>query len=198
MGQASAYPLLTAVAPGCEPVVEQPGASARGGDIRVERFDDDLDVLADRLATELDGGGCALVVRNTVKRVLDAARVLRERFGDEHVTVAHSCFIDIDRAAKDADLLKRFGPPGKAAGRPGTHIVVASQVAEQSLDVDFDLLVTDLCPVDLLLQRVGRLHRHQRGEAQGERPERLRTARCLVTGVDWNTDLRPTPTAPRP
>ncbi|WP_443058604.1 hypothetical protein [Streptomyces sp. NBC_00775] len=138
------------------------------------------------------------MVRNTVKRVLDAARVLRERFGDEHVTVAHSCFIDIDRAAKDADLLKRFGPPGKAAGRPGTHIVVASQVAEQSLDVDFDLLVTDLCPVDLLLQRVGRLHRHQRGEAQGERPERLRTARCLVTGVDWNTDLRPTPTAPRP
>jgi CRISPR-associated endonuclease/helicase Cas3 len=189
LGQTSAYPLLTAVAPGCGPVLEQPGASSRGGDIHLERLDDDLHVLADRLATELDGGGCALVVRNTVKRVLDAARVLRERFGDAHVTVAHSCFIDVDRAAKDADLLKRFGPPGKAAGRPRMHIVVASQVAEQSLDVDFDLLVTDLCPIDLLLQRVGRLHRHQRGEAQGERPERLRTARCLVTGVSWNADV---------
>ncbi|MCX4993368.1 CRISPR-associated helicase Cas3' [Streptomyces sp. NBC_00568] len=192
--QTTAYPLLTAVAPGREPAVEQPEVSARGGNIQVERLDDGLDVLADRLAAELAGGGCALVVRNTVKRVLDAARVLRERFGDAHVTVAHSCFIDVDRAAKDADLLRRFGPAEKAAGRPGMHIVVASQVAEQSLDVDFDLLVTDLCPVDLLLQRVGRLHRHQRGEAQSGRPERLRSARCLVTGVDWHGDV---PTAVR-
>ncbi|WP_423247223.1 hypothetical protein [Streptomyces pratisoli] len=121
---------------------------------------------------------------------MDTARVLRERFGDEHVTVAHSCFVDVDRAAKDADLLRRFGPPGKSHSRPvKPHIVVASQVAEQSLDVDFDLLVTDLCPVDLLLQRMGRLHRHQRGEGQSGRPKRLRTARCLVTGVNWQADV---------
>ncbi|WP_329167344.1 CRISPR-associated helicase Cas3' (plasmid) [Streptomyces sp. NBC_01717] len=190
VGKAGAYPLLTAVTPGGKPVLSSPGASARGTDVILERIDDDLDVLVDRLATELDGGGCVLVVRNTVKRVLETAQVLRATFGDEHVTVAHSCFIDIDRAAKDADLLKRFGPPGKAEGRPtGPHIVVASQVAEQSLDVDFDLLVTDLCPVDLLLQRMGRLHRHQRGEGQHERPKRLRRARCLVTGVDWTGDV---------
>ncbi|WP_406360615.1 CRISPR-associated helicase Cas3' (plasmid) [Streptomyces sp. NBC_01544] len=193
VGKTGAYPLLTAVTPGGEPVLRSPGASARGTDVILERIDDDLGVLVDRLATELDGGGCVLVVRNTVKRVLETAQVLRARFGDEHVTVAHSCFIDIDRAAKDADLLKRFGPPGKAEGRPtGPHIVVASQVAEQSLDVDFDLLVTDLCPVDLLLQRMGRLHRHQRGEGQHERPKRLLRARCLVTGVDWTGDV-PTP-----
>ncbi|MET8538701.1 CRISPR-associated helicase Cas3' [Streptomyces sp. NPDC005065] len=190
VSKAGAYPLLTAVTPGGEPVLRNPEASARGTDVVLERIDDDLDVLVDRLAAELDGGGCVLVVRNTVKRVLETAQVLRARFGDEHVTVAHSCFIDIDRAAKDADLLKRFGPPGKAEGRPrGPHIVVASQVAEQSLDVDFDLLVTDLCPVDLLLQRMGRLHRHQRGEGQHERPKRLRRARCLVTGVNWTGDV---------
>ncbi|MFF9778469.1 CRISPR-associated helicase Cas3' [Streptomyces sp. NPDC013978] len=185
-----AYPLLTAVAPGGAPVVECPEASARGAEVHLERLDDDFQALADRLIAELSDGGCALVVRNTVKRVLETARILRERLGDDAVTVAHSCFIDVDRAVKDAGLLARFGPPGKSTGRPGgPHVVVASQVAEQSLDVDFDLLVSDLCPVDLLLQRMGRLHRHQRGEDQSERPGRLRTARCLVTGVDWTGEV---------
>ncbi|MFJ9590704.1 CRISPR-associated helicase Cas3' [Streptomyces acidicola] len=187
---AEAYPLLTAVAPGSLPVLEAPSSSGRGGEVRLERLEDDLGVLADRLEAELVDGGCALVVRNTVRRVLETARVLRERFGDGAVTVAHSCFIDVDRAAKDAALLSRFGPPDKAKDRPAQgHIVVASQVAEQSLDVDFDLLVSDLCPVDLLLQRMGRLHRHQRGEGQADRPPRLRSARCLLTGVDWSGEV---------
>ncbi|MFJ2738837.1 CRISPR-associated helicase Cas3' [Streptomyces sp. NPDC087440] len=185
VARAEGYPLLTAVAPGQVPVVERPGASGRGGDVLLEQVEEDLDVLADRLEEELDGGGCVLVVRNTVGRVLEAAQVLRRRFCTAYVTVAHSRFVDVDRAAKDAGLLSRFGPPGTAE-RPERHIVVASQVAEQSLDVDFDLLVTDLCPVDLLLQRMGRLHRHQRGEKQADRPRRLRTARCLVTGADWS------------
>jgi CRISPR-associated endonuclease/helicase Cas3 len=186
VGRAAAYPLLTAVPPGGAPVVESPQAAARGVEVRLERLDDDFGVLAGRLAVELAEGGCALVVRNTVGRVLETARVLRDRFGEDAVTVAHSCFIDVDRAANDAGLLARFGPPGKSEGRPaGPHIVVASQVAEQSLDVDFDLLVSDLCPVDLLLQRMGRLHRHARGSGQAERPARLRAAACLVTGVDW-------------
>ncbi|WP_443052205.1 CRISPR-associated helicase Cas3' [Streptomyces sp. NBC_00310] len=193
VGRADGYPLLTAVPPGGAPVAECPQASARGAEVRLERLDDDFGVLADRLAVELADGGCALVVRNTVKRVLETARVLRERFGDDAVSVAHSCFIDVDRAANDAGLLNRFGPPGKSGQRPtGPHVVVASQVAEQSLDVDFDLLVTDLCPVDLLLQRMGRLHRHVRGEGQADRPRRVRTARCLVTGVDWTGPV-PTP-----
>lgn len=96
--------------------------------------------------------------------------------------MAHSRFIAADRARNDAELRERFGPGGD---RPaGPHIVVASQVVEQSLDIDFDLLVTDLAPVDLVLQRMGRLHRHPR-----TRPPRLARARCLLTGVeDWNAD----------
>ncbi|MFJ4879384.1 CRISPR-associated helicase Cas3' [Streptomyces sp. NPDC088745] len=184
VAQAEGYPLLTAVARGEAPVVERPGVSGRSGEVRLERVEEDVEVLADRLKRELEGDGCVLVVRNTVSRVLEAAQVLRKCFGEEHVTVAHSRFVDVDRAAKDAGLLSRFGPP-ETSERPGRHIVVASQVAEQSLDVDFDLLVTDLCPVDLLLQRMGRLHRHQRGEREADLPRRLRTARCLVTGVDW-------------
>lgn len=188
-----AYPLLTAVAPGGVPLVRRPQASARTTAVQVECLADDLDLLADRLKSELADGGCALVIRNTVKRVLETARALRDTVGAANVTVAHSCFVDLDRADKDNTLLRLFGPPGKKSDRPtGPHIVVASQVAEQSLDVDFDLLVSDLCPADLLLQRMGRLHRHRRGQDQRERPERLRAARCLVTGADWTTDV-PTP-----
>ncbi|WUX57731.1 CRISPR-associated helicase Cas3' [Streptomyces sp. NBC_01431] len=182
VGQAEGYPLLSAVAPGRAPVMEQPGASGRAGAVQVEALEDDLEVLAGRLEVELADGGCALVVRNTVNRVLETAQVLRTRFGVDAVTVAHARFLDLDRAAKDADLLDRFGP--RSSARPGKHIVVASQVAEQSLDVDFDLLVTDLAPVDLVLQRMGRLHRHPR-----LRPARLREPRCLVTGADWTASV---------
>ncbi|MBW5424306.1 type I-E CRISPR-associated protein Cse1/CasA [Streptomyces sp. BG9H] len=179
----AAYPLITAVAPGAPVLsVQPPAASGRRTDVTLERLDDDLDQLADRLMRELQDGGCALVVRNTVQRVLDTADVLRERFGAQHVTVTHSRFLAADRAARDAKLRDIFGPDGE---RPsGPHIVVASQVVEQSLDVDFDLLVTDLAPVDLMLQRMGRLHRHPR-----KRPPKLATARCLVAGAAWEPDL---------
>jgi CRISPR system Cascade subunit CasA len=184
----SAYPLLTGAGPEQPVLTARPDpASGRRTEVRLERCGDDLEALADRLERELVGGGCVLVVRNTVGRVLEAADVLRARYGDEAVTVAHSRFLAADRAENDADLLRRFGRDGQAH-RAGRHIVVASQVAEQSLDIDFDLLVTDLAPVDLVLQRMGRLHRHPR-----ERPERLKRARCLITGVvDW----QPTPPAP--
>ncbi|MGF0168304.1 type I-E CRISPR-associated protein Cse1/CasA [Streptomyces albidoflavus] len=179
---ADAYPLLTAVSPGCEAITARPApASGRYAEVAVEELDDDVELLADRLEAELADGGCALVVRNTVARVLEAARVLRERFGDGDVTVAHSRFLAADRAANDLRLVERYGPGGD---RPPRHVVVASQVVEQSLDVSFDLLVTDLAPVDLVLQRMGRLHRHP---APG-RPARLATPKCLITGVvDWRT-----------
>jgi CRISPR-associated endonuclease/helicase Cas3 len=182
LARADAYPLLTAVAPGHPPVQEAPGGSGRSSAVEVECLADDLDTLADRLAEETADGGCVLVVRNTVSRVLETAKALRKRFGsDTDVTVAHARFLDLDRAANDERLLELFGPPSPDRTRPARHIVVASQVAEQSLDVDFDLLVTDLAPVDLVLQRMGRLHRHPRAS----RPERLRVPRCLLTGVDW-------------
>ncbi|MFJ2894343.1 type I-E CRISPR-associated protein Cse1/CasA [Streptomyces sp. NPDC087218] len=178
-----AYPLITAVAPGGVVRTARPEpASGRRTEVLVERLDDDLPALAERLESELRDGGCALVVRNTVDRVLEAAEHLRERFGAQAVTVAHSRFLAADRARKDTELRERFGPGGD---RPaGPHIVVASQVVEQSLDIDFDLLVTDLAPVDLMLQRMGRLHRHPR-----TRPPLLVKAHCLVTGVsDWSAE----------
>ncbi|MFI9388580.1 CRISPR-associated helicase Cas3' [Kutzneria sp. NPDC052558] len=150
--------------------------------VALKRVDDDLDTLVTWLRARLAGGGCAVVVRNTVGRVQEAAARLEAEFGADAVTVAHAQFLACDRAARDLDLLRCFGPPGPARERPPLHIVVASQVVEQSLDVDFDLMVTDLAPIDLLLQRLGRLHRHDR-----ERPVLLQEPVCAVVGVqEWN------------
>jgi len=80
---------------------------------------------------------------------------------------------------------------GKAAAREGGCLIVATQVIEQSLDIDFDLLVSDIAPIDLVLQRVGRLHRHQRGIGQARRPESLRRPRLLLLGAG----IRPVPDA---
>ena len=71
----------------------------------------------------------------------------------------------------------RFGKGGK---RPDKAVLVATQVVEQSLDLDFDLMVSDHAPVDLLLQRSGRLHRHE----GRNRPPRLLEPRLLVTQPD--------------
>jgi CRISPR-associated endonuclease/helicase Cas3 len=75
----------------------------------------------------------------------------------------HSRYTRADRSVLDAAVRTDFGRDSTVAGR----ILVATQVAEQSLDVDFDLLITDLCPIDVLLQRLGRVHRHDRLRIEG-------------------------------
>ncbi len=176
-----AYPVVTAT--GAAPRMAPASGAPRP--VALERLTehpdlDDLDSLVGVLRDGLVDGGCAVVVRNTVARVQLTADRLVAEFGADRVTVTHSRFLACDRARLDADLIRRFGPSG--ANRPPFHIVVASQVVEQSLDVDFDLMVTDLAPVDLVLQRIGRLHRHER-----DRPSGLQRARCVLTGVeDWD------------
>ncbi|WP_164466154.1 CRISPR-associated helicase Cas3' [Actinoplanes teichomyceticus] len=180
------YPLLSFSGVGRAPTAVACDSSSRTARVTVERHGDDLVLLAETLREALAEGGCALVVRNTVTRVQETADELRRQFGDElEVSVAHSRFMGPDRSAKDRWLVDAFGSPEHLARlgrqRPGRHVVVASQVAEQSLDIDFDVLVTDLAPVDLILQRIGRLHRHRRN-----RPAPLSQPRCLITGADWD------------
>ncbi|NUP98643.1 MAG: hypothetical protein HUU35_02185, partial [Armatimonadetes bacterium] len=88
----------------------------------------------------------------------------------------HSRYAKPDRLALDAAVRRDFGP--EAAARPGGCLLLSTQVAEQSLDVDFDLLLTDLCPIDVLLQRIGRLHRH--AARSDHRPAVARRARVIV------------------
>lgn len=108
-----AYPRVTAVAPtGAMRTACPPAARGRRTDIRLEALSDDLTELARQIETELVEGGCALVVRNTVDRVLETAERLRERFGAENVVVTHSRFLAADCARREAELLAQFGPEG--------------------------------------------------------------------------------------
>lgn len=176
------YPSLVATGPE-GPQLTTPTAGDDHRQVVLHRLDDEFDALTTLLEDRLADGGCAVVVRNTVRRAQDTARHLAAVWGEDQVTVAHASFLATDRLRTDADLLARFGPPGPDTHRPGRHVVVATQVVEQSLDVDFDLMITDVAPVDLLLQRIGRLHRHQRDS----RPRRVATAECHLTGTQWST-----------
>ena len=151
--------------------------------VRVQRaaFDAlDMDALAVHLSERLSQGGCAGVIVNTVHRAQQAAQALSRSMPDTQVLLLHAQFVLPDRIAHEDELVRRIGKQSGAAQRHRL-VVVGTQVIEQSLDIDVDYLVTDLCPMDLLLQRIGRLHRHPGHDAI--RPPKLQTAQCLVLGA---------------
>ena len=97
--------------------------------------------------------------------------------------LTHSRFTSKHRAEKEADLVSQLGKGAhRGDGRPERLIVVGTQVIEQSLDLDFDVMVTDFAPVDLVLQRLGRLHRHERDNS--ERPKKYLSPICYVRGIE--------------
>lgn len=177
------YPVLTTVPRGGQGVdvhvVGGGGPEARRTILPlVAQSPQDLVPVLDEALAE---GGCAVVIRNTVKDAQATYDALAPHFGADGVTLLHSRFIASDRAARDERMLRLFGKD--SAARPRRHVVVATQVIEQSLDVDFDVMITDPAPMDLVLQRVGRLHRHP----GRKRPAPLREARCHVMVADTGT-----------
>jgi CRISPR-associated endonuclease/helicase Cas3 len=106
-------------------------------------------------------GGCACWITNTVER---AQRIYSyvDQYAPPQVDrmLLHARFPLIDREFLEKQLTQKYGPGEEH--RPHQGIVIGTQVLEQSLDLDFDVMVSDIAPVDLLLQRAGRLHRHDR------------------------------------
>ena len=127
------------------------------------------------LQEALAQGGCAGIILNTVKKAQKTAALLRAAMPGFTVILFHAQFLMPDRAGKERLLLERLGK-GSVPEQRDKVIVVGTQVLEQSLDIDFDFLVTELCPMDLLLQRIGREHRHP-GRI---RPAPLESAKCVV------------------
>lgn len=154
-------------------------------ELGLDHMPDDLDAVGQRLISAIQDGGCAGWVRNTIARAQEAfqwalsARTTGALPHDTQVLLLHSRFPAIERQQREAILVEWLGRGGR---RPARALVIGTQVFEQSIDIDFDILATDLAPVDLVLQRAGRLHRHD----GRERPATVASPRLVVagTGVD--------------
>jgi CRISPR-associated endonuclease/helicase Cas3 len=150
--------------------------------IALEGLDSDIESLAEVALAQLEGGGCGALIVNTVARAqalyltLQARLCGGDRLGETRLLLFHARFPADERSALEKQVLSLFGAKGD---RPTRALLVATQVAEQSLDIDFDFMLSDLAPVDLLLQRAGRLHRHERSQ----RPIAHGVARLWVAGL---------------
>lgn len=145
--------------------------------VQVAGVPESLDEIAEHVEKLCAGGGCGAVVVNTVDRAQQLYRRLQQRLaGRLEPMLFHARYPGDERQQRERQVLAAFG---RDAPRQRAALLVATQVVEQSLDLDFDYLVSDLAPIDLLLQRAGRLHRHDR-----ERPPAHREPRLTVAGID--------------
>ncbi len=145
----------------------------------------DADAIA-KATTAAEAGARVCIIRNTVASAqATVAQVMASTphlvWGpseSSHKPAYHSRYAGPDRAFLDTAITNAFGKKSKIGG----SILVATQVVEQSLDVDFDLLITDLAPIEILLQRIGRLHRHS--TRNGLRPAGYGVPELTVVGPD--------------
>ena len=165
-----AYPCLTSYDGSL--IELHPESSGRRSDVGIVKICDTE--IVDVIKQHAGNGGYFGVILNTVCRAQRFARMISAEFPDTDVRLLHSGFTSLDRSIRESDVISELGPNGRR-DPPFTMIVVGTQVMEQSMDLDFDLLITDICPMDLLIQRIGRLHRHK-----NRRPTGLENPVCYV------------------
>ena len=171
------YPMITSVtANGQINETVLPSGNSSVVQIRAHQILNKVKETALLAMISVESGGCVCVVANTVQSAQDIYSELRAgcheqiMVGDLQLILYHARFPAIRRMEIEKQVLALFDkrstlPPEHADYRPRPHraILVATQVVEQSLDVDFDCMISELAPIDLLLQRCGRVHRHERG-----------------------------------
>ena len=167
------YPRLSVFHPGAVAQVHFKADPARRLTLRLQGIPADLPSMRSAMEEQLASGGMGLALVNTVQRAQDLYRLLPEgeplerkgqRVGKRlhdgtEVFLFHARYPANRRQEREELVLEEFGERGS---RDDRKILIATQVAEQSLDLDFDLIATDLAPIDLVLQRAGRLWRHAR------------------------------------
>ncbi len=179
------YPRLTVVErDGKAQAHELPRPETRR--VKIQAIAPDESSLLSELLPRYEVGGCIAVVCNTVDESIAVARCLREAEGIEadDVQLFHARYPPTWRNEIENDVLKAFGKESTETERPERAILVATQIIEQSLDLDFDLMVSRAAPIDLLIQRAGRLHRHPRPD----RPKHLKEATLLLRKPEMNEE----------
>jgi len=160
----SDYPLLTHISENksFEKVLDTRPEVKRA--VAIKFLHDDKDVI-EIIKTAVANKKCVCWIRNTVFDARTAYRDLQQVdwLEQDQLMLFHSRYALHDRKTLEDDVLNRFGKKSNAAMRQG-KVVCATQVVEQSLDLDFDVMISDLAPIDLLIQRAGRLYRHCRDE----------------------------------
>ena len=147
--------------------------------IQLHAVAESVESLAQCAMQQLEKGGHGAVIVNTVNRAQQLYLHLQPLVSaNTCLMLFHARYPADERSRRERDVLATFGQLSPKRQRGGSKLLIATQVVEQSLDIDFDFLITDLAPVDLLLQRAGRLHRHQR-----TRPAAHRQARLHVAGL---------------
>jgi len=180
------YPMIRTARPGKPWTEVSFPAEVRQKEVKVEASTiiDDPESIADLAAFHARANAKVLVIRNTVAGCVDVQRLMEERLAPEMLMRAgrnmvpsphHGRFAPEDRRALDIAVEAAFG---KDSPRRGI-VLCATQTVEQSLDIDADIVITDICPVDVLLQRVGRLHRHT-GRIPIVRPEGYEKPKVVV------------------
>lgn len=175
------YPLLT-LSDGIKIIQIDNFIKYCGVDYEIKRLSKEDSVNIASLIEGITSRGVVGVIVNTVKKAQDLAKLCIDVYGEENVLILHSLFIATDRYKREKELLKLIG---KDVKRPKFKIVIGTQVIEQSLDIDFDVLITDLAPMDLLLQRMGREHRHK----IDDRPDNLKNPKVyILNSTDYDFD----------
>jgi CRISPR-associated endonuclease/helicase Cas3 len=148
----------------CSGLIETPVATRKcvRRNVAVKRLDNE-DQAIELIKKTIQSGQCICWIRNTVKGARHAYQQLQDQpwLAPEKLTLFHSRYAMVDRQGIEKDVLQRFGKESTATNRTG-QVLIATQVVEQSLDLDFDVMISDLAPIDLLIQRGGRLQRHTR------------------------------------
>ena len=187
------YPAITTLDAGSENNLAV-GENDKQKDVQLHAMQDMEDVthVAQFALKAARQGAKVLVIRNTVVFARRTQLALEEQAKQSErmllfqckgtTTLHHGQFADTDRKLLDQEVENVLGKERPQGGR----IVVGTQTLEQSLDIDADLLITDLCPIDVLLQRIGRLHRHRRTD----RPTGFQTPLCAVV-LPSGYDLSP-------
>lgn len=157
------FPLLTQCgddSPWETPLGTRPEVARR---VDVDWLSDEDEAVKEVMAS-VEAGECIVWVRNTVDDAIRAWQQISACHPDpERCLLFHARFAMMDRRRLESEVISRLGKSSSADVRR-SQVVITTQVFQESLDCDADRMISDIAPIDLLIQRAGRLQRHQRGE----------------------------------